>query len=199
MTGRRQDESWNGDKKEINFFYLKSFVENILKQSGIDFSKIKEEPASAEYGYGVSWKLNEKPLVSFGTVSKKQLKSFGIDEAFYADFNWKTVFKNSSSDIQYTELPKFPQVKRDLSMIIGSDVTYAQIRDIAFRTEKNLLKDIRLFDVYAGDKIEEGKKSYAVSFILQDERQTLTDKTIDKTMNRLMEALEKEVGAVIRK
>jgi len=201
VTGRRQDESWNGDKKEISFFYLKSYIENILNLLGISLQKLKEEPAAGEFAYGITWKLNDKPLVSFGSVSRKQLKLFGISsEVFYADFNWKAVLKNSSTDkVQYTEIPKFPQVKRDLSMIISSDVTYGQIRDIAFRTEKNLLKDVNLFDVYAGDKIEEGKKSYAVSFILQDERQTLTDKTIDKTMNRLMEAFEKEVGAVIRK
>jgi len=201
VTGRRQDESWNGDKKEIGFFYLKSFVENILKQLGISLSKLKEESAAGEFAYGVTWKLNDKPLVNFGSVSKKQLKLFGIsNEVFYADFNWKSVLKNSATDkVQYSEIPKFPQVKRDLSMVIDSEVTYAQIRDIAFRTEKILLKDVNLFDVYAGDKIESGKKSYAVSFILQDERQTLTDKTIEKTMNRLMEAFEKEVGAVIRK
>jgi phenylalanyl-tRNA synthetase beta chain len=201
ITGKRQNESWSGDKKEISFFYLKSYVENIFSQLGISLQKFKEEPASNEFGYGVTWKLNDKSLVSFGSVSRKQLKPFGIDgEVLYADFNWKTILKNSATDkVQYTELPKFPQVKRDLSMIIGEDVTYGQIRDIAIRTEKNLLKDIRLFDVYAGDKIAAGKKSYAVSFILQDERQTLTDKTIDKTMSRIMEALEKETGAVIRK
>jgi len=201
VTGRRQNESWNGDKKEISFFYLKSYVENILNQLGISLLKIKEEPSTGEFAYGVTWKVNDKPVVTFGSVSRKQLKPFGIDgEVFYADFQWKSILKNSVTDkIQYAELPKFPQVKRDLSMIIGEDVSYGQIRDIALRTEKNLLKDIRLFDVYAGDKIEAGKKSYAVSFILQDERQTLTDKTIDKTMSRLMEALEKEAGAIIRK
>ena len=200
MTGRRQYESWNGDNKESGFFYLKSYVENILEQLGISVTALKEESASGPFAYGVSWKLNEKTVVTFGAVSKKQLKPFGIGgDVFYADFNWKSVLKYSADKIQFVEIPKFPQVKRDLSMIIGSDVTYAQIRDIAFRTERNLLKEIRLFDVYAGDKIEAGKKSYAVSFILQDERQTLTDKTIDKTMNRLMEVFEKETGAVIRK
>jgi phenylalanyl-tRNA synthetase beta chain len=201
ITGNRQEESWSGDKKEISFFFLKSYVENVLKQLGISVTGLKEEPASGPFAYGVTWKLNDKPLVSFGAVTKKQLKPFGLSgDVFYADLNWKSVLKYSSGGkIQYAEIPKFPQVKRDLSMIIGSDVTYGQIRDIAFRTEKNLLKEIRLFDVYAGDKIEAGKKSYAISFILVDERQTLTDKTIDKTMNRLMEVLEKETGAVIRK
>ena len=201
LTGHKQEEVWNGDKAPVNFFYLKTFVENILKRAGIETSKLKESPAPAEFAYGIAWSLNEKELVRFGSVSKKQLKPFDItSEVFYADFNWKVLLKGAASfHIRYTEVPKYPQVKRDLSMIIDAGVSYAQIRDIAFRTEKNLLKEINLFDVYAGDKIEAGKKSYAVSFILLDERQTLTDKTIDKTMNRLMEAFEKEAGAVIRK
>ena len=201
LTGRKQDESWNGDSTDVNFFYLKTFVQNILESAGIEMSKLKEVPASPSFAYGISWRLNEKELVAFGAVSKKQLKDVDITkEVFYADFNWKVMLKSAlKNKVRYTELSKFPQVKRDLSMVIGSDVTYAQIRDIAFRAEKILLKDISLFDVYAGEKIEAGKKSYAVSFILLDERQTLTDKVIDKTMSRIMEALEKEAGAVIRK
>lgn len=201
VTGKKQDESWNSEKGEVNFFYLKTFVQQILKLSGIELSKLKEESASDSFSYGISWKLNEKELVTFGAVSKKNLKPFGISaEVFYADFNWKVLLKSAASNkVRYAEIPKFPQVKRDLSMIINTDVKYSQIRDIAFRTEKNLLKDINLFDVYDGEKIEAGKKSYAVSFILLDERQTLTDKVIDKVMGRLMEAFEKEAGAVIRK
>jgi len=201
LTGSKQDESWNGGKVETNFFYLKTFVQNVLLRAGCDFLKMKEESASSAFSYGVAWKLNEKEMVTFGSVSKKQLKHFDISsEVFYADFNWKAILKNSASNkVRFTEIPKFPQVKRDLSMVINTDVTYGQIRDIAFRTERNLLKEINLFDVYSGDKIEAGKKSYAVSFILLDERQTLTDKTIDKVMSRLMEVFEKEAGAVIRK
>ncbi|CAN5533805.1 hypothetical protein BH11BAC1_BH11BAC1_11760 [soil metagenome] len=201
VTGRKAAESWTGDKSEVNFFYLKNFVQHVLGLAGVDLSKLKEEAASSTLAYGISWKLNEKELVTLGAVSKKNLKPFGISvEVFHADFNWKALLKSAAANkVRYAEVPKFPQVKRDLSMIINADVSYAQIRDIAFRTEKNLLKEINLFDVYAGDKIEAGKKSYAVAFILLDERQTLTDKTIDKVMSRLMEVLEKEVGAVIRK
>ncbi|MCX6276288.1 MAG: phenylalanine--tRNA ligase subunit beta [Bacteroidetes bacterium] len=201
VTGKKQDESWNSEKGEVNFFYLKTYVQQILKLSGIDLTKLKEEAASDSFAYGISWKLNEKELVTFGAVSKKNMKPFGISsEVFYADFKWKVLLKSAASNkVRYAEVSKFPQVKRDLSMIINTDVTYGQIRDIAFRTEKNLLKEINLFDVYAGDKIEAGKKSYAVSFILLDEHQTLTDKVIDKVMSRMMEAFEKEAGAVIRK
>jgi phenylalanyl-tRNA synthetase beta chain len=201
LTGKKQEDSWSGNKGEVNFFYLKTFVANILQRAGVDFSKLKEEDASSVFSYGVSWKLNEKEIVKFGSVSKKQLKMFDLtSEIFYADFSWKSMLKSTASNkVRYTEIPKFPQVKRDLSMVINADVSYAQIRDIAFRTEKILLKEVNLFDVYAGDKIEAGKKSYAVSFILLDERQTLTDKTIDKVMSRLMEAFEKEVSAIIRK
>ncbi len=201
ITGRKNDESWKGGNENVNFFFLKTFVQHILQLSGTDVTKLKEENASSAFAYGVSWKMNEKDLVSFGSVSKKNLKLFDINtEVFYADFNLKLLFKNASKNkVRYTEVSKFPQVKRDLSMVIGKDVNYGQIRDIAFRTEKNLLKEINLFDVYEGEKIEAGKKSYAVSFILIDERQTLTDKTIEKVMSRLMEAFEKEAGAVIRK
>lgn len=201
VTGKKQDESWNSEKGEVNFFYLKTYVQQILKLTGIELSKLKEEAASDSFSYGISWKINEKELVTFGAVSKKNMKPFGISsEVFYADFNWKVLLKSAASNkVRYAEVSKFPQVKRDLSMIINTDVTYGQIRDIAFRTEKNLLKEINLFDVYAGDKIDAGKKSYAVSFILLDERQTLTDKVIDKVMSRMMEAFEKEAGAVIRK
>ncbi len=202
VTGKKQAASWNGDKAAANFFYLKTFVENILLLAGMNMAKLKETSSEEKnFSYAVSWTMNEKEVVRFGSVAKKQLKPFDIsEEVFYADFNWKAVLKAASSKrIQYTEIPKFPQVKRDLSMVINAEVTYAQIRDIAFRTEKILLRDLNLFDVYAGDKIEEGKKSYAVSFLLLDERQTLTDKQIDKVMNRLMEQFEKEAGAVIRK
>ncbi len=201
VTGRKQDESWNADKGDVNFFYLKTYVQHILNRAGIDLSKLKEEANSNLFSYGVTWKLNEKEVVNFGAVSKNNLKACDIaSEVFYADFNWKTILKGAASNkVRYSEISKFPQVRRDLSMILNTDVTYGQIRDIAFHTEKILLKDINLFDVYAGDKIEAGKKSYAVSFILLDERQTLTDKTIDKMMNRLMEAFEKVIGASIRK
>ncbi len=200
LTGKKFDTTWTGDKSDVNFFYLKSFVSNILQSAGI--TDLKESSIENEiFHYGLTLSRNEKPVVSFGSVRKSQLKNFDIDdEVFYADFNWQLIVRyNNAGNVQYKEVSKFPQVKRDLSMMISKEVQYSDIEKIAYATERDLLKDINLFDVYEGDKIEAGKKSYAVSFLLQDERQTLTDKQIDKIMDRLMQAFEKQAGAVIRK
>jgi len=177
-------------------------VQNLLAKAGVNIESLKEETAGdTVYSYGLSLLQNEKEVVHFGAIYKSQLKNFDVtEEVFYADVDWARVLKLASSHkVHFTELSCFPQVRRDLSMMIGADVNYSKIKDIAFKTERNLLKEIHLFDVYEGDKIESGKKSYAVTFILRDDRQTLTDKQIDKVMHRLMEALERDAGAAIRK
>jgi len=140
-------------------------------------------------------------LVQYGSVKKALLKQFDINtEVFYADFNWDALVKLSARNkIKFEELPKFPEVKRDLSMVLDRNIHFGEIEKIAFATERKLLKAVNLFDVYQGDKIEQGKKSYAISFTLQDAASTLTDNQIDKVMNKLMESFEKQVGAVIRK
>ncbi len=204
VTGKKFEASWNGDKSSVGFFYLKSFVKNILERLGInsDNQKLSESVLQSEMiSFGLSIQSNNKVLVQYGSVKKNQLKNFDItSEVFIADFNWDVLMKLvSTKDRSVTEVSKFPQVRRDLSMMIAKNVSYSEIEDIAYKTEKNLLKEIHLFDVYEGDKIESGKKSCAITFILQDERQTLTENQIDKIMNRLMEAFEKQVGAVIRK
>jgi phenylalanyl-tRNA synthetase beta chain len=202
MTGKKFEASWNGDKAEVNFFYLKTFVNNLLKRVGVDADALAEEVTNASrFVEAVSLKLNQKSICTFGSVSKKLLKESDINsEVYYADINWQTVLKVAGKHkVEFKEVPKFPQVRRDLSLMLSTDVSYAQIRGLAFKTERSLLKEMHLFDVYEGDKIEAGKKSYAMTFILQDEHQTLTDKQIDKTMERLMEAFQREAGAVIRK
>jgi len=204
ITGKKYESSWNGDKSSAGFFYLKSFVNNIFDRLGINSGNQKPVEAvlqNAIISSGLSVQLNNKTLVEYGPVKKNHLRNFDItSEVFIADFNWDLLMKLvSSKDKPVQEVSKFPQVRRDLSMMINRDMSYAEIESIAYKTEKNLLKEINLFDVYEGDKIESGKKSYAVTFILQDERQTLTENQIDKIMNRLMEAFEKQAGAVIRK
>ncbi len=204
VTGKKQESSWNGDQSSADFFYLKSFVKNILERLGINFhtSKLSETPLQSELiSSGLSIQTNEKNLVQYGPLKKYQLKKFDItSDVFIADFNWDVLMKLiPEKDLRVQEIPKFPQVRRDLSMVIDRSMSYAEIESIAYKIEKNILKEIHLFDVYEGDKIESGKKSYAVTFILQDERQTLTETQIDKIMNRLMEAFEKQAGAVIRK
>jgi phenylalanyl-tRNA synthetase beta chain len=121
------------------------------------------------------------------------------DPVWYAELNWDYLVRHYKSSLVFTELPRFPEVRRDLSLVLDKPVTFEQIREVAQRAERKLLQSVNVFDVYEGDKIATGKKSYSVSFILQDPQQTLTDKVIDATMNRLMQQFEKQLGAVIRK
>ena len=139
-------------------------------------------------------------MASFGVVTKKLLKAFDIDhEVYYADLNWKELMKAIRSvKISYKEISKFPAVKRDLALLLDKNVQFAEIEKIAYDTEKKLLKEVELFDVYEGKNIEAGKKSYAVSFLLQDETQTLNDKMIDKIMSKLVKNLEDKLNAKLR-
>ena len=135
-----------------------------------------------------------------GTVSAKRLKEFGIKQAVYAaEINWNLLLKLVAKNrIQYRELPKYPEVRRDLALLLDADVSFAQIRKCAFATEKKLLKSVALFDVYTGDKIPEGKKQYAVSFVLQDNEKTLTDKVVESVMEKLLKKFAQEFGAQLR-
>lgn len=202
LTGKKTGERWNGNVEPVNFYFLKSYVETILAVCGIQLKSLKTEPFSDVFlASGLEVKSGNKTLVSFGILRKNQLKPFDITtEVFYADFNWDQVVRQAKKKpVSYSEISRFPVVRRDLSMVIDKQVTYAQIETIAYSTERKLLRELRLFDVYQGDKIESGKKSYAVTFLLNDDEQTLTEKQIDKTMERLMAAFEKEAGAIIRK
>lgn len=202
ITGKKTEERWNGDKDAVNFYFLKSCVENLLVIAGIQMSVLMSEVTSNSFlASGMILKSGAKELVTFGTLKKSQLKPFDISaEVFYADFNWDQLVKLArKKPVQYSEVSRFPVVRRDLSMLIDTQITYAQIESIAHKAERKLLRELRVFDVYQGDKIEAGKKSYAVTFLLSDDEQTLTEKQIDKTMERLMLALEKEAGAIIRK
>ena len=141
-----------------------------------------------------------KRLAVFGVITKKQLKAFDIDnEVYYADLNWNELMKAIKSvKVSYKEICKFPAVKRDLALLLDKQVQFAEIEKIAFESERKLLKEVSLFDVYEGKNLEAGKKSYAVSFMLQDENQTLNDKQIDKIMSKLIANLESKLGAKLR-
>jgi phenylalanyl-tRNA synthetase beta chain len=168
---------------------------------GIDINKIESSDQSLDIlSEGLTYSYNTKELVNFGTLPKKILKSFDIDTpVYYAEFNWDHVVKQSAkSSIRFTEIPKYPEVRRDLALLLDKSVTFKQIQDLATKTEKKLLKKVSLFDVFEGDQLGENKKSYAVSFILQDENKTLTDKQIDKIMNKFIQVFEKELNAQIR-
>ena len=139
-------------------------------------------------------------MATFGVVTKKLLKAFDIDnEVYYADLNWKELMRAIRSvKVSFKEISKFPAVKRDLALLLDKNIQFAEIEKIAYETEKKLLKEVELFDVYEGKNLEAGKKSYAVSFLLQDEIQTLNDKMIDKIMSKLVKNLEDKLGAKLR-
>ena len=152
------------------------------------------------YEYGIVIKKEGKMLGILGKLRKDLLSIYGIKQAvFHAQLDWQIVLSSYKSDIAYEPIPKFPEVKRDLSLVLNKEISYAEIQQLAFKQEKKLLNRMNLFSVYEGDKIEKGKKAYAISFFLQDKFKTLTDKQIDKSMNALMSLYEKELGAVIRK
>jgi phenylalanyl-tRNA synthetase beta chain len=138
--------------------------------------------------------------LELGLIKPTLAQKFDVkQEVFFADFDWDFWVKQEKVDFVYQEISKFPEVRRDLSLVINKEISYQAIQRIAEQAEKNLLKSVSVFDVYEGKNLGEGKKSYSVSFMLQDENQTLTDKVIDTTMDRLIQRFEKELGAVIRK
>ncbi len=202
LTGLIEQPNWTTPEQPSTFFHLKTFVNNVIEKSGVDLSKIEAKPLQQELlSDGLVYTYNNLKLAEFGSVKKELLKEFDIkQEVFTGDINWNYVIELCKNHvISFEELPSFPEVHRDLSMILDINVTYEQLLTIARKTERKLIKHINLFDVYQGDKIEKGKKSYAVSFTLQDEEKTLTDTQIDKVMNNLMKAFEKELGAQIRR
>ena len=198
QTGNRNQESWTNAQKPSDFFLFKGYVEAILSRLGI--SNAKSVAVSSDvFSEGIAFGLGSETLVEFGVVKKSVLKHFGIkQEVLYADFNWATVLKVMSSKIKYTEIPKYPEVRRDLALLVDQNVTYDSIYTIARQTEKVLLKSVNLFDVYEGQNLPDGKKSYALSFIIQDTAKTLEDAQIDKIMNKLQKNFETELGASLR-
>ncbi|MCL7763537.1 phenylalanine--tRNA ligase subunit beta [Polaribacter sp. Z014] len=199
VTGSRTKESWSVANKMSDFFYLKGVITSLLSRLGID--KVKSSPSKQDvFSEGISFGLGKIKLVEFGVVKGSLLKEFGIkQEVLFADFNWDTILKLvGNKNVKVSELPKFPTVKRDLALLIDSKVAFNEVYNLAFQAEKKLLKEVDLFDVYEGDKLPEGKKSYAVSFLLQDETKTLADKQIDKIMQKLQQSFEKNLDAVLR-
>jgi phenylalanyl-tRNA synthetase beta chain len=198
LTGNTLPESWTTASKSNDFFALKGFVESVLYRLGLN--KLIEIPSENEaFSEGLSFQFGLNTLVSFGMVRKSICKDLGIkQEVFYADFNWDLILKAISLKIKYTEIPKFPEVRRDLALLVDNSVLYKDIFDLAKRTEQKLLKEVQLFDVYEGEKLAEGKKSYALSFVLQDASATLTDIKIDEIMQNLQSAFEKKLEAQLR-
>ena len=199
LSGNKDRERWNTAEERTSFFYLKGIVEQILSRLGI--SRIKTKSSKTDYfGEGLTIQSAKAKLVEFGVVKKAILKKFDIDqEVLFADFNWDAVLELAKEQkTKYSAIPKYPSVRRDFALLLDQTVTYDEIVAIANQTERNLLKDVNLFDVYEGKNLPEGKKSYAVSFLFQDEKKTLTDKQVDSMMNKLQKRFEKDLNAELR-
>lgn len=201
ITGNKTQASWNSKEQKTDFFNLKCYAEMLLTRLGFNtYSLSTDECKDDIYREGLTYSQNGKHIVSIGMLSHKALKTQDIgQDVYYAEFSWENILKAiKNHTITFTPMPKFPVVKRDLALLLDKQVSFKEVRDIAMRTEKNLLKAVQLFDVYEGEKLGAGKKSYAVSFTLQDEEKTLTDKQIDKIMNKLMGTYKHLLGAEIR-
>ena len=202
VTGLKTQLSWNSKEETASFFTLRAIVERLLKRFGIDIYALQSESLECDLnGDAIVFKQGPNEVVRMGVVSPMVRKKFDIkQEVYFAEVDFDQLIKmTKKAKVQFKELSKFPEVKRDLALLVNKNVTFSQLRSIAFATEKKLLKSVSLFDVYEGDKLPEGKKSYALSFILEDKNQTLTDKQIERTMANLQTQLEQKAGAEVRK
>ena len=202
VTGLSTQLSWNSKAETSSFFTLRAIVERLLKRFGIDIYALQSESLECDlYADAIVFKQGPKEVLRMGVVSPIVRKKFDIkQEVYFAEIDFDQLIKmTKKAKVQFKELSKFPEVKRDLALLVNKNVTFSQLRSIAFATEKKLLKSVSLFDVYEGDKLPEGKKSYALSFILEDKAQTLTDKQIERTMANLQAQMEQKAGAEVRK
>jgi len=202
MSGQ-PDKSWRVDAGKGNYFQLKGYLELLLKRFGCDIYSLETDAAPADlFSEGLSYALpgTRQPLAVMGTIAPGRLKQFGIKQpVFAAEISWPALLELVKRNrIRYKELPKFPEVRRDLAILLDESVTFADLRKSAFRVGKKLLKQVGLFDVYRGDKIAEGKKQYALSFVLQDLDKTLTDNDVERVMSKLLSTFQNEFGAVLR-
>lgn len=200
LTGKKEREQWNHSTKTVSFFELKGAIDGVLKRLNIQSFQVKELE-EGYFAYGLNYFRGTQSMVSFGAVHPKVLKEMDIEhEVFYADINWELLLKAiRNNSITYKEISKFPSVRRDLALLVDLSTTFADLEKIASKTDKKILREVNVFDVYQGEKLPEGKKSYALSFIFQDEEKTLTDKQIDALVQKLIINFGKEANAEVRK
>ncbi len=199
-TGNESFENWDSPSKQKDFFWMKKRVEHILRRLGI--SNIKGKTSDLSYlDDAFSFTIKNDVVASFGSVSSPLLSKFGIkNEVLYAEIEWGLLTERlKHNNTKYKEINKFPAVRRDLALLLDKDIEFSTLNNIAKQTENKLLKSVNLFDVYEGDKLPKGKKSYAMSFALESSEKTLTDKEIDKVMSNLIQSFEQKVGAEVRK
>ena len=201
LTGKTGRESWNHKTNPTDFFHIKSATEMVLSRLGIDTSSLMNGESTKKYfAESITYMLDNRLVAETGRISKSYLARFDIgQDVYYSHIDWDLIMKMIRKNIiSYSELPKYPSVRRDLAILIDKNVTFRQIKEIAFRTERNVLHEVGLFDVYESDTLGTNKKSYAVSFILRDNLKTMTDKNIEKVINNLIRAFETELNAKIR-
>jgi len=199
LSGANQEPTWTGVTETTGFFQMKSIVETVLAKLGITDSTSQPDTTGL-FTEGLELTKGPMTLVSFGVVKKSFLKSLDIkQEVLFANFNWDIILKvMNKKEVVFSAISKYPEVKRDFALLLDQSVTFKQVYDIAYKNERKLLRNISLFDVYEGDKLPDGKKSYAVSFTIQDDSKTLTDKQIEKIMSKLQNSYESELNAELR-
>jgi phenylalanyl-tRNA synthetase beta chain len=199
ISGEVYKENWNVTEQPDSFYYLKGVIKQLLQKS----TSLDWEESSCEndiFSEALSYSLQGQFLLHFGFVKQEILKSFNINqEVLYAEIDFDLLANRiKNNDIQYQEIPKYPKVRRDFALLLDHSVSFDTLKKIAFKTDKNILRQVQLFDVYEGNKLAKGKKSYGVSFYFQDPRKTLTDKYVDKVMGKLQQQFETELGAQLR-
>lgn len=201
LTGNRETPNWVTPGSPATFYLLKSYVDNILKRLGFNPNQLSvTETGNEIFSSGLRYDLGKNLVVELGTVASGWLRLADVDTpVFYADFDWSFILsEHKKISVKFTELPRFPEVKRDLALVLDRKVKFEELKEVAERTERHLLRSVNLFDVYEGKGVPEGKKSYAISFLLRDDSKTLNDKVIDKTMEKLLAAFTKEFDARLR-
>lgn len=199
VSGKRNEGHWLAKTENLDFYYLKGIVTGILQKLGMKNWQTKPSK-SDQFSDGITLYVNNQPIVEIGLVKKNILKSFGIkQEVYFADFLLQPLLEFVQHyTMSVKELPKYPSVMRDLALLVDKTTSFAEMYQVAFQTEKNILKAIDLFDVYEGNNLPEGKKSYALSFLLRDEEKTLTDKQIEKTLQKIIQQYEQQFAAILR-
>ncbi len=199
LSGNREAENWQRTTEPVSFFDMARYVQTILRKSGVDQAK-QQTLSDPLFDYGVELLWKKKIIGKLGKVKSALQKDFGIkQDLFFAELDAALLFKQSNPKLVVTEVPRYPEVRRDVSLVLDRNVSFDEVKNLVLKTETRLIREIITFDVYEGDKIPEGKKAYALGFTLLDETKTLTDEEIESTMNRLMQAFEQNLGAVIRK
>ena len=200
LSGAVQSEQWNHKANQVSFYHIKAAVDAVMGRLGVANYQ-SEELKDGNFAFGLKYFRGDKTIVSFGAVTAADKKKADIDkDVYYADFDWALLLDIVKKNrIVNKEVPKYPAVRRDLSMLVDTNVTFDDLKSIAFKSEKKLIRNVQVFDVYIGDKLPAGKKSYALNFTLQDDEQTLTDKQIDSVMQKIIHNLAQAAKAEIRK